>query len=333
MSTDSTDLQATWAALANEARTQTDLRVRHLPLETDIGPVFAGRDLGGCDHLLIAIDGSFAEDRQSAGVHVLQREFDIDGTRYNLIDVACRSRSANPVFHRLVDEIYQELRDSPDTPLFIVHNVLGRWRELLAQIFPSLGPGALAGLFGELWWLRRVIERDPDRSVDAWRGPLGEPHDLRRGSTSVEVKTTTRREGRFVEIHGAEQLVAPEPGRLFLGYTRLTKDPDGQSVPGLVEALIASGVQSGEVVARLEQLGWRSDEIDNYDTQRFTVTDHDLYAVDDAFPRVVPGSFLHGTVPPGVLGLRSTVDLTGPYPRPLTDIETDAVIADLAGVA
>jgi hypothetical protein len=153
------------------------------------------------------------------------------------------------------------------------------------------------------------------------------------GSTAVEVKTTTRREGRFVEIHAAEQLVAPESGRLFLGYTRLAKDPDGQSVPELVEALIAAGVQSAEVVARLEQLGWKSDDIDNYDAQRFIVTDHDLYAVDDAFPRVVPGSFIHGTVPPGVLGLRYTVDLTGPYPQPLTELGSDAAIADLAGVA
>lgn len=330
--TDATDLQATWAALAHDARTETDLRVRRLRLESDIGPVFAGRDHAGCDHLLIAIDGSFTEDRRSAGVHVVQRELDIDGTRYTLIDVACRSTSANPVFHRLVDEIYQELRESPDTPLFIVHNVLGRWRELLAQIFPSLGPGALAGLFGELWWLQRVVERDPDRSIEVWRGPLGEPHDLRRGSTALEVKTTTRREGRFVEIHGAEQLVGPENGRLFLGYTRLSKDADGRSVPELVEALIATGVPGAELLARLEQLGWKPADIDSYDAQRFIVADHDVYAVDDAFPRVVPGSFVHGTVPPGVLGLRYTVDLTGAYPQPLTDIETDVALDSLAGV-
>lgn len=332
MSAASNDLQATWAALANEVRTRTDLRVRRLPLQTDDGPVFAGRDPSGCDHLLIPIDGTFAEDRRSAGVHVVHRELDIDGSRYNLVDVACRSIAANPVFHRLVDEIYQKLRESPDAPLYVVHSTLGRWRDLLAQIFPSLGASALAGLFGELWWLRRVIDLDPARSIDVWRGPLGEAHDLRRGGTAMEIKTTTRREGRFVEIHGAEQLVAPEAGRLFLGYTRLAKDPDGKSVPELVEALLATGVHSGAVVTRLEQIGWKSNDIDCYDAERFVVADHDLYAVDEAFPRVVPRSFINGTVPPGVLGLRYTVDLTGPYPGPLTDVETDAVIADLAGV-
>ncbi|MDQ3768027.1 MAG: PD-(D/E)XK motif protein, partial [Actinomycetota bacterium] len=69
-------------------------------------------------------------------------------------------------------------------------DVLERWRRFLVSAAGPPGRDRLAGVFGELLVLLDLVTSDPRRRVDAWVGPFGSRHDLRRGDLAIEVKTT-----------------------------------------------------------------------------------------------------------------------------------------------
>jgi hypothetical protein len=145
------------------------------------------------------------------------------------------------------------------------------------------------------------------------------------------VKTTTVREGRIVQIHGADQL-DPTPARdLFLAFVRLDVEGEGTSVPQLVEQILEQGVERRRLLDLLSQAGYDPAKSAEYARPLFTATEQRLYAVTDDFPRIVGDSFLEHRLPPGVLRLRYDIDLTNEPPYPLPADETDRTFATLAG--
>jgi len=107
---------------------------------------------------------------------------------------------------------------------------------LFATGTSALGPSRLAGLFGELVVLERLLERRGD-AANLWTGPSGHRHDFTGVTRSVEVKTSTATEGRRVRIHGLDQLEAPSGAGLDLVWVRVEQNASGRSVPALVEDL------------------------------------------------------------------------------------------------
>jgi hypothetical protein len=193
---------------------------------------------------------------------------------------------------------------------------------------PALGLDALAGLFGELWYLFKVVEHDPARRIQVWTGPTGARHDLTGSSIEMEVKTSRQREGRFVEIHGTHQLDSSTGVDLFLGFARVETDSSGATVEDLIRDLKEIGVDPIHLDQLVAQTGWNRQDEDL--AARFVVVDHDIYAVDRLFPRIVAESFAIGAQPPGVLRLRYVVDLTGSTPPPLDLATANTVLKRLA---
>ncbi|MFP4512484.1 MAG: PD-(D/E)XK motif protein, partial [Acidimicrobiales bacterium] len=238
-------------------------------------------------------------------------------------------RSLSEEFRRLTADMAARIEAEPSSANRICHQVLGRWRELLHGRRPALGPEALTGLFGELHALHQVVERDPARRIELWTGPTGAPHDLTTPSAELEVKATRRREGRFVEIHGLDQLQPPEDGTLHLLYLRVEERDQGRTVSDLVESLRSLGVDSSRLDQLLDQSGWSEDEPDD---DRLAIVEERMYLVDDSFPKIVPQSFVGGAPPDGVMQLRYTVDLTGPVPRCLQTRDHEFVLQRLASI-
>src|SRR5439155_9457885 len=80
---------------------------------------------------------------------------------------------------------------------------LGAWKELFRGSGPQpLGDEEQLGLYGELLFLEELITRNiqPASAVDAWKGPLKDPHDFHLGSVHVEVKTTASGLAAIVRI-------------------------------------------------------------------------------------------------------------------------------------
>lgn len=296
------------------------------------GRVLAGLDGTGLRHLLVPLaEGAHVEaDRRSAGVHLAERELEADGVRIRFADLACRRPHLAAAFALLGDEATEEIRASPDDVGGAIGRVLGRWRELLdREASPVLSLEQLIGLFGELWVLRRLLAEE-QAALRRWTGPLGGRHDFTGVGLSLEIKSTLRREGRVIEVHGLEQMEAPPSGRLFLTLLRLEQSEGGESVPDLVAAVAAVAHDHLELERRLAAAGYDRHYEAQYQEVRFLVLERTSWKVDEGFPRIVRSSFVGGAMPAGTLALRYRIDLSGPAPAPLAEADEAAVFTGLA---
>lgn len=327
--------ESRWRLLeAHVASTPGEYAVNDVGMEVRGEAVLFGVDGDRCRHLLIPVenDAELQEDRRSAGVQVVVHELLERQDRRRFVDLACRRPNLNGVFAILAGEVLDELRKDETQPDVLCIEILDRWRELLKSHGTGmLGTAALVGIFGELWQLRKASAHNP-RCVDAWVGPNGRRHDFERGGVALEVKASTLRHGRLFEIHGHRQLEAPDGGQLYLAAMKLEEVVDrGHAVPDLLQQLFEAGVPRQPVVARLAKLGYDVGHEEVYRQQRFAVVEDRLYQVEDAFPKIVGGSFGSGDIPAGVVDLKYVIDLTGEPPFPLSDEDVAEVFKRLSG--
>lgn len=301
-----------WADLEQaDAPRRQEFRVIETNGTVPAGRVLAALDAAGCRHLFAPIAGTapLVEDRNSRGVH-LKEHFLIDGSRsQRFVDAACQDPRWNSLFAVLAEEMLAEISHEP-SPSRAWQAVLRRWRDLLDREPPApLSRQELIGLFGELWVLKMMLERRSD-ALNFWRGPEGDRHDFRQGNQALEVKATTRREVWEAEIHGAEQLLAPENGSLWLMYVKLEENHKGQNLPEL-----ASSVQALTEAALLSRLltsaGYHVGDASQYNEPRLSFREARAFLISDSFPRIIPASFTGGNVPDRIVKLRYQIDLAG----------------------
>jgi len=140
---------------------------------------------------------------------------------------------------------------------------------------PLLGIERQLGLIGELIALERLVTRSGPDALDAWIGPLKEPHDFRLGSFEYEVKTTICSQ-RIHTIHGVEQLVPSKGCELFMLSILLGPgvSDDAFSLSDKVQILTAKFASSPaklqQFITALEQCGFRDADQVHY-SRRFTL--------------------------------------------------------------
>lgn len=212
-----------WTAL--EARPTTGehrLRVSHLPVTTGEGPIAAAVDQEGHHHLLVPVN-SRTKVRSGLDGPVLRlrkRPLEDEETYQTYADLACLQDDFEDLFTKLCADVLSTVGGAPQHPLKGLYRVLDRWKALFQTKGPALGPEQLAGLFGELLVLDRLLERDPG-AHRLWAGPKGHRHDFSTGLEAVEVKTAVEPSGRKPRIHGLDQLEPPKDGSLHLVWVAL----------------------------------------------------------------------------------------------------------------
>ena len=170
--------------------------------------------------------------------------------------MTCLFESVAEVFDHFIVAVLDRLKQAPSAPVAALAEVLGRWKQFLV---PSQGPPGrekLATVFGELLVLLDIVRVDAAKRIDSWLGPFGGRHDIRRGVTAVEVKTTRAHTSRRVTINGEDQLEAPDGGTLHLHFVRLEEVPSGgRSVASIVDDLLSEGVPAERVVRCAQRRG------------------------------------------------------------------------------
>ena len=216
-------------------------------------------------------------------------------------------------------------------PAGICATELNRWRALLER--PRSDRLSLSdeiGLIGELIVALDIARLSPRSIPLRWTGPSSATVDFLSETTAMEVKTTTRREGRIVEIHGVEQLEPPSGRDLFLEWVRVVESPEGRSIADLVVEMTDLGVGRLELLEALGRRGYEERMALGSELRLFEVVERRMYSVDDAFPRIIKSSFTGSAMPPGTLMLRYQVDLTGASPPPLGDQDARLVYERIA---
>lgn len=327
-----TDLSAAWMVLETEAAATTEgIHVVSAGTHVLAGDVLVGVDHLGRRHVLIPLrDGeAFADDRRGRAVHIVRLE--LRGGSY--LSAVCLDSDLDEVFAQFADELLADIV-ADASPARAAIRTLDRWRRLFSDAEPTglLSEPQIIGLLAELLVLEEVLASDEARRLDCWTGPHGSEHDFRRGAHAVEVKATLLREGRVVPISSVDQLDPPVDGSLHLVHHRFEPDPAGDTLPAAVGRVLGTGVPPKELESKLQKVGYRTAEADHYNERAYRLVDRRTYDTDStAFPRVIPGSFPAGTVPPGVLRLSYSIDLTNEPPSPLTDPQRVGVFQRLAG--
>jgi hypothetical protein len=322
-------LEARWAGLPTP--TGSGATVVDLPTATSNGAVLLGRTAAGrCLFIPFRANAHspFSGDRRSRGVHLLRRPFDRQEGHRWYAELVCLDAVLEPVFTSLCVDLLVRLEASDEDPVHVTIRVLRSWRALLASSGRPLAIGQLAGLFGELLVLQRLLVRNPAAGT-CWRGPFRETHDFRSGPSAIEVKTTIGEEGRRFRVHGIAQLEAPDDGRLSLALLQVEIDIEsGLTVPDLAAKLIKLGEST--IVTALAAAGYRAEESDVYDRYPFAVRSEEWFAVGAHFPRIVRSSFPGGAVPPGTANLHYDVDLAGAAVPPMSAEAIDDALEELA---
>lgn len=204
----------------------------------------------------------------------------------------CREPALDAVFAQLAQQIVEDLgaaefgsRDA------LLRRRLGEWRALLSpQSDGSMSRGDQIGLWGELTVLRRRVEAGAEGVLESWQASSGAPGpDFRWPGVAVEVKSTSVLEGMNFSINGLGQLdLEAVPGVLRLAAVRVVDDPEGMTVPDLVDQLIGL-LDPRELLTRLRGRSYQHDPSQTMSWVPFTLAELTVWEILDSTPRLHPG--------------------------------------------
>jgi len=171
---------------------------------------------------------------------------------------------------------------------------LDKWSSFFQKYgLEGLSKEAQRGLFGEIFWIQRLISSGMDkfRAIESWYGCRGGYHDFEFNKIVVEVKTTISKEPRRIRINNERQLDDRGFDGLFL-YV-LTLHPvlsGGMTLPELIGTVRSS--LSGDISAEasfeqsLRDAGYIDVHEPLYDG-RYIVKVEEIFRVNKGFPRII----------------------------------------------
>lgn len=282
------------------------------PLEdlcgSDQEPCRVALDASGTRHLLVPLgDETVALDSRPAVLGMAIRRLGFGGVAIAYVDISCAEPDLFPEFDEVVTDVLDAVREAARPGLAAVEAVT-RWRRLLrSSLLRGMSRQARLGLFAELVVLAALIEADRGFPVDAWRGPLNEPHDFEAPARCLEVKALSTVSDGIV-VHGLEQLDMHDGRPLDLVLLRIVEDQDGRSLSDLVHHLRTVVASRSDLRTRLSAAGW-SEQPDRPDVDMFSVDEVLRVSVNTHTPRLVPSSLVAGVLPSGIGNLSYRVDL------------------------
>ncbi len=285
--------------------------------------LLAGIDAEGARHFLIPLssDEEGMSDSQSRGIGVSCEELKIkehDQAPSKYIDIICQDPTGQEAFDIIGREIAVSLSSGNISKVEVVSTVLAKWRYFWGRPPVNiLSKEEIIGLFSELWYLNCWLLPNMKQSdvIVGWRGPRGSRHDFEWQGKSVEVKGTTSTAGRVHWIHGIDQLLPPENGKLYFFSLRLREEGGAtNTLPSLIALCRSSLANNQDALASFESTlvltGYSPMHDEEYEKVRFRIVDEALYEVKDAFPRITADKFQEG-VPSGVEVVHYEINLDG----------------------
>ncbi|MET7699895.1 PD-(D/E)XK motif protein [Streptomyces sp. NPDC005485] len=322
-----------WIELDAEQSTgEHRLRVAELSV-AGTGPLAVAVDHDGHRHLLVPIHSHIKVRTGLDGpvLRLRKRPLEDAETYQTYADLGCLRDDLNDLFTELCVDVLEKAVELPDNPVKALYRVLDRWKSLFRTQGPPLGPEELAGLFGELTVLNRLLAMDPS-AHRIWRGPEGYRHDFSAATNAVEVKASIGSEGRRPRIHGLDQLEAPDGGTLWLAWLRLHRTtPNGMGtrfVEAVHEALRLCD-DEGALLELLAKAGYSLADADLYDDVCFAIAEERWYQVDADFPGLTGKALATAGMTVSVLDVEYTIDLSGDIPASMEPEQVSQMIENL----
>lgn len=306
-------LEDRWRLLESTGSPTSRDGVKTAPVGVEIAgaEVAAAIDSEGLRHLLIPLHADQRVRRSAedgSALSVRERSLDDGIVRWRYLSIGCLKPELNDAFTSVCGDIVEAIRKSPEHQVKASLAAIERWRELLKVSRARLTTAQLAGLFGELTLLIRLLEADPS-AVVFWTGPVGHRHDFSAGFNAIEVKTSTTGDATRVRVHGLDQLDVSPGGGLDLMWLHVESSSTGASVPELVAKALRLADDAVLLASRLEALGYHLSEATTYGEARFSVIDERWYTVAGSFPRLTISQLEAAGIGLQVSDVHYTVDL------------------------
>lgn len=198
------------------------------------------------------------------------------------------------LFGAFLDELLKLIEDGNDSLLEEIKNLLEKWKGMLTlDTEKVMSLNDVIGLFGELLFLDYLVNVKKIFALDNWVGPNGNRHDFEFSQHSIEVKSTTVKNGNEIHVSGVTQL-EPYPGKsVAILRIKLEIEPNGTSLPELIKKINAAGSLSKEKFSeKLAKYGYQGDKEHLYAGICFQPIEFQVIPVDSKFPRITAKSLL-----------------------------------------
>lgn len=254
---------------------------------------------------------AFDSSRIQSGIEFRVFENDSGVYEFNL-DLTLREVEYRDVFVYFINDIIEKIENSPPKSF---RNVLASAIELWESFLTTrsrrgLTDSEVQGLWGELWFLRRLISdsRLSSAMVGNWFGPDREIHDFIIGDKSFEIKTHSGK--NTVLIANEWQLDARGLDlSLVTLLVRKNRNQGGDTLPALVDELYrmigSSPNRRAQFTESLMSAGYHEMDKDLYTHASFKLKNVRVFTIRDGFPRID-----HEMLPDGIREVKYSLDLS-----------------------
>lgn len=247
------------------------------------------------------------QERQHIGFRYIPEDHSLGITLYDDFFVE--------IFDEYIISLYNKIHlDS--TPEIYVQKFVSHfnfWASFFAtKSCELLSKEVIKGLYGELWYLRNLINSSAHEIqifVNSWRGPYGDCFDFRLENCDVEVKTIDHTRNR-IHISNEYQLQPVENKKTELVVLRVVEDAlDGINIGLLINdiraSMLSAGVDETVFLLALNELGINSTNLNQYDDLKFRAVNATRFDCSDQdFPRIFSGH-----IPEGICDVKYSIRL------------------------
>lgn len=218
------------------------------------------------------------------------------------------------IFERVLQNLVDHILVEVDSPLYtVVYEVLDRWHNFFKRKWNSrLNPEEEMGLFGELYYINKWLEKFPDEPpliIKDWKGPLKNRIDFVSKNSGVEIKTVAPKIRNEIKISNEKQLeLNPVTDKLFLFVLKVeVNDAVGKSLRSIIEVIDEQLIERAPSLAvkfkdLLLEVGVMGEE---YDENYFFVHEELAYLVNADFPKLTSEN-----LPIGITNVSYSIDLS-----------------------
>lgn len=186
----------------------------------------------------------------------------------------------------------------------IVENPLEWWKAWKLIIGNANREKMVYALIGEMMVYHYLLQQG---SGYTWTGADKKRIDFVNGIEDVEVKSTTKRNGEEITVHGVFQMSLCDNAKLSVLFCRLEENPKGKSINNMIDILVADGCDRNYLEQVVADCGFMDGASDR--NIPYLLLEARKYPVNDAFPKITPAAFAGGAIPSGISNLQYTVDL------------------------
>lgn len=186
----------------------------------------------------------------------------------------------------------------------IVENPLDWWKAWKLIIGNANSEKMVYALIGEMMVYHYLLHQGLNYT---WTGADKKRIDFVNGVEDIEVKSTTKRNGEEITVHGVFQMMLCDDAKLNVLFCRLEENPGGKSINNLIDILVADGCDRNYLEKVVADCGFVDGSSDR--NIPYMLLEARKYQVNEKFPKIIPQTFVGGEIPLGISNLQYTVNL------------------------